>query len=123
VPDNGEKKAEEVKTVGGAAVTMTLDEWNKKGEKLFGPDKKKWRFKCPCCGNVQMVKDFEPFAEMGAEPNDVTCNCIGRWTHPDNTINSGKCPCNYTSGGLFCFNKTIILHEDKKIPVFEFSEE
>jgi hypothetical protein len=29
--------------------TMSLDEWNKLGEKLFGPERLKWRFVCPSC--------------------------------------------------------------------------
>lgn len=33
-------------------------DWLAEGEKLFGTDPRKWKFKCPNCGHVQSMEDF-----------------------------------------------------------------
>ena len=36
----------------------TREEWLAEGQKLFGDDYTKYRFKCPKCGNVASGQDF-----------------------------------------------------------------
>lgn len=94
---------------------MSKAEWLALGEKLFGPDFKQWRFVCPSCGHVQSVADFEPFAEQGATPSSAYFNCIGRYDgHGDVPLFTKPGPCNYTSGGLFCFSPVLVVDEEGK---------
>ena len=104
--------------------TISVKEWIEQGEKLFGKDKKKWKFKCPSCGNIQSCEDFE---KLGVEhlENYVYFSCIGRFIKDSKgTIYNKEKPCDYTNGGLFCIAKLFVKHEEgKPQPVFEFAKE
>jgi hypothetical protein len=93
--------------------TITLKEWKVKGEKLFGPDYKEWKFVCPACKGVQSYKDFDGVAD---DPeNYFFFSCIGRFKE-----NVG---CDWTLGGLLQIHKTEVIDEEGKAhPVFEFAE-
>lgn len=101
-----------------------ITEWIAEAERRFGNDRKNWRFRCPSCGHIQLIGDFEPYKEKGATPNTAYFSCIGRWNgHMKNGIGSGKSPCNYTLGGLFNFAKVYVTDEDGiRHPVFDFDE-
>ena len=58
---------------------MTEAAWRAEGERRFGPDLMKWRFKCPICGNVATPEDFRQFKDAGANPNSAVQECIGRY--------------------------------------------
>ena len=112
-------------------VTMSREEWLAEGEARFGKDMRNWRFMCPNCGNVQTVNDFlylrDELEIKAADPEKAYYSCIGRYDTriPDKdvgTIGDGKSPCNYTSGGLFCLAKLIVIMDGKEIPCFEFAE-
>lgn len=94
---------------------FTLLEWKAEGSKRFGSDSRKWRFKCPKCGNVQTLEEFQ--ADGIEEPeNKFYFSCIGRYV-------SGK-GCDWTLGGLFQIHKTEVESSDGKwIPVFEFADD
>lgn len=85
----------------------TADEWREEGKRRFGDDFSNWKFVCPNCGNVASGKEFK---DLGAAPNDMYCNCIGRY---DETKG-----CNWAAYGLFDICK---VHVDGQ-PVFEFAE-
>jgi len=103
---------------------ISCDEWIQEGAKLFGEDRKKWRFKCPSCGNIQSYEDFE---KLGIEhpENYAYFSCIGRFLkNSKGTIYNNLKPCNYTNGGLFCLAKLSVKDEKgKPHPVFEFAKE
>ena len=82
---------------------MTREEWNEKGESIFGTDKMVWKFVCPVCGHVQSVKDYK---DAGAPVGAVAFSCIGRYlkVSRDALRETGKGPCNYTGGGLLKLN-------------------
>ncbi|EHO40388.1 hypothetical protein Calab_1510 [Caldithrix abyssi DSM 13497] len=95
---------------------MTVEEYIRKGESLFGKDRKKWKFICPKCGTIQSYKDFE---DAGVPTNQIWYrlgfSCIGRFT--------AKMGCNWTLGGLFQIHKLeVIDKKGKKHPRFEFYE-
>lgn len=105
--------------------TITRDEWFAEGERRFGKDKKKWKFKCPNCGNIQSYEDFLKVDIAKEEiANVFYFSCIGRWMDDcKGEIGNKKSPCNYTNGGLFNFSKLRVIDEDgNKISVFEFAE-
>jgi hypothetical protein len=84
-------------------MSITREEWHASGEKLFGPDKMKWRFVCPVCGHVQSVQDWK---DAGAPESAVAFSCVGRWIPGSRKAfeETGKGPCNYAGGGLFRLN-------------------
>lgn len=102
---------------------VTREEWIAEGERLFGDDMMKWRFVCPSCGNVQSVEEFAKYKDKGATPDSAYFNCIGRYDgHGDADMCSGKSPCNYTSGGLFCISPVSVTHNGKTTHIFAFAE-
>lgn len=100
---------------------MTREEWLAEGERRFGKDMALWRFKCPVCGNVQSIKDFQTLIKN--PQNYVYFSCIGRFLPdcPGNFTNK-KSPCDYTLGGLFTLHKVAVIMDGKKNPVFEFAD-
>jgi len=111
--------------------TMTEAEWNAEGERLFGPDRFKWRFVCPQCGNVASVEDFRAFKEFGATTESATKECIGRyfpkterggWSseHCNPDI---KKPCDYAGYGLIGLSPVRIERGGEKLTkCFAFAE-
>lgn len=92
---------------------LKMEEWQENGEKLFGKDKKNWKFKCVNCGEVQSYLDFK---EAGVENPEgrVYFSCIGRYVKDRG--------CDWTLGGLFQSHKQEVIAADgSKIPTFEFA--
>ncbi|MDD5531278.1 MAG: hypothetical protein PHC52_00645 [Syntrophales bacterium] len=85
---------------------MTYDEWRDQGNKLFGPDRKKWPFECPSCGYVATAEDY---LALGAPLGAIGFSCIGRFWKDQSKVQgfpakkNGR-PCNYAGGGLFRIN-------------------
>jgi hypothetical protein len=82
---------------------MTYEEWMVEGERRYGPDKMKWRFKCPVCGCVATPEDWK---KAGAGEGSIAFSCIGRWIEGSRAAfeGKGKGPCTYAGGGLFGLN-------------------
>jgi len=115
---------EDIQEQHAEVTVMTKEEWMAKGTHLFGADPFKWRFVCPSCGHIQTPEDFRPYKDKGASPDTAWFNCIGRYDgHEYVVILSGKSPCNYTGGGLFCFNPIKVVDGDKSVMAFAFDEE
>ncbi len=114
---------------------IPLKDWLAEGERLFGTDFKKWRFKCPNCGHIQTIEDFLELKKNNIIKSDfdvgkvVYYSCIGRFDTriPKEDVGTifdkvKKSPCNYTLGGLFCFAKVFVIDDEgQKRPVFEFA--
>jgi hypothetical protein len=102
---------------------MTKDEWDAQGQRLFGPDKLKWRFKCPVCGNVQTPEDFMPYKELGATPESALKECIGRYSGAKSVNLSGKkSPCDYAGYGFFKLSPVRVQDGEHEYHVFAFAE-
>ncbi len=104
---------------------IKYEDWIKEGESLFGKDKKKWKFACPNCGNIQSYNDFKKLGRDGLEIESVVYfSCIGRWIDDcKGEIGNKKSPCNYTNGGLFNLAKLKVLKDgEKSSSVFEFAK-
>ncbi len=97
--------------------TMTIDEFHKKGEELFGEKARNWEFVCPNCQTVQSGKNFLDLGMKGEEIQKyIGFSCIGRF-------NDCKTGCDWTLGGLFQCHKMIVIDEKgKEHPRFEFNE-
>lgn len=103
----------------------SVKEWIAEGTRLFGEDLSEWKYRCPMCGHVASVKDFE---EAGAEdaPNDAPVECIGRYTGKGGPSESDGSGCNWAAYGLFKIpnDKGVKVRQgDKYIDVFAFAEE
>lgn len=107
---------------GDRFTVLTKEDWEKKGNELFGPNMMKWRFVCPACGNVAAVEDFRPFESQGAKPDSATHHCIGRYDgHLD--VDMGACkPCNYTGYGLLDLCPVRVIDNGTEIRCFAFDE-
>lgn len=113
---------------------IPLKDWLAMGERLFGPDKRLWKWKCSNCGHVQSIADFIELRNQKIVPSDFDAgtvayfSCIGRFDTriPEKdvgTISDKKSPCNYTLGGLFVYANTFVIDEaGQKHPVFDFAE-
>jgi hypothetical protein len=105
---------------------LTLEEWTKQGEQLFGKDKKQWKFICPSCGNIQTIQDFIDLKENGVsiDPQTAFFSCIGRFIENNKgTMFNDKSPCNYTNGGLINLSEVkVIDDEENEHYVFEFAK-
>lgn len=103
---------------------MSFKEWEAEGERKFGKDKKKWKFKCVNCGHIQSIQDFIDLKVEEPE-NYVYFTCIGRFMENcKGILGNKKSPCNYTLGGLFNLAKLEVIDEEgKKHSAFEFANE
>lgn len=98
---------------------QTESEWLAEGERLFGPNKLDWKFRCPRCGHVQTAEDFKPYSVNGAIPNCATDRCIGRF---DRSITD----CDWAAFGLLTLPGTrLVIPENQEEPVraFDFATE
>lgn len=110
---------------------IPLSDWLSEGERLFGNDKRLWKWKCSNCGHVQSIADFLELKKLGIIKADVDVgalvyfSCIGRFDtriKKVGTVWDKKSPCDYTNGGLFCFANTFVICESgDRVPVFEFA--
>ena len=106
--------------------TIKYDDWIQEVKKQFGKDKKKWKFKCANCGNIQSYHDFKEKSSIneGDIQDVVYFSCIGRWLpNCEGNITNKKSPCNYTNGGLFNFAKIRLVKGKRKISIFEFASQ
>lgn len=100
--------------------TYTYKEWREQGERIFGNDTTKWKFKCCNCGHEQSIDDFKD-AGIEEPEHKVFFSCIGRWTNGPGTLGDKKSPCNYTLGGLFRLNVVKVIDEEgREHNVFDF---
>ena len=105
---------------------MPHAEWLAEGRRRFGDDPKSWQFRCPVCGNIQTMQDFE---QVGAEPHSAYQECIGRHL-PSRASNLAgtpakdgkKSPCDFAAYGLFQFGWKVINEAGKAVPVFPFAD-
>lgn len=103
---------------------MTFQAWQEAATDKFGPEHRNWKFKCPSCGNIQSMRQFE---ELGADFNQAYFSCIGRHDgkHGHVPMGTKPGPCNYTGGGLFNLNPVAVIHPEtgKTIHVFAFAQQ
>lgn len=96
---------------------ITEPHWLAKGTKLFGPDIKTWRFKCPRCKHVQTINDFLAIGITKEIVNtQIAFSCIGRQAN-------SKSGCDWTLGGLLQIHTLELIRTNGSIrPIFEFEE-
>ncbi|AZO45917.1 hypothetical protein EJ076_34960 [Mesorhizobium sp. M7D.F.Ca.US.005.01.1.1] len=97
-------------------------DWLAAGRERYGDETHLWRFKCPSCGHVASVKDWQ---DAGAPEGAVAFSCVGRYRKGDiGHVWGDKQPCDYAGGGLFKLNP---IHVDDGQPephtVFDFADD
>jgi len=95
--------------------TVTVDQWNAEGVRLFGDKARHWKFLCVACGTVHTGQDF---LDAGVPSDKVLgylgFSCIGRF--------SDKKGCDWTLGGFFQVHELEVIDEQGKAhPRFEFA--
>lgn len=91
--------------------TLTVSEWRAEAARRYGADAKSWRFRCPACGHVASVADWDA---AGAPEGAVAFSCVGRYIEagaPREAFlaKGGPGPCTYAGGGLFKLNPVTVL--------------
>lgn len=100
----------------------TLKEWKEELRKRFGDKFEDYKFICPACGKVSSGKEFKL---AGAEPDDIYCNCIGRFTGKGAANKNSKDGCDWAAYGLFGTlgkGDVVVTEEDKEVQVFKIAE-
>ena len=94
---------------------IRFETWEKEGHRLFGDNRKLWRFVCPLCKGVQTPQDFYDHTDLDEEKvrNVFFFSCIGRWA-------KDKRGCDYTCGGLLDLSKVRIFQRGRWISAFAF---
>jgi len=105
------------------AEPITLATWLAQGEALFGTEPLDWKFVCPCCGNVQTMREFKVLKVEDVQ--QAYSSCIGRFDGVHGSVNMGTKPgpCNYAGFGLFGLNPVAVIHPEtgKQVDVFAFA--
>lgn len=103
---------------------ISYEDWVKEGERRFGKDRMKWKFKCPVCDHVASAQEWR---DAGASDGQIAFSCIGRYLRGATArtiFESDKPgPCDYAGGGLFRMNPVIIEAGDGEYEYFEFADE
>ena len=112
--------ADETKKTDGRR-SVTYAAWLAEGAALFGDDRSVWRFKCPACGYLQTVADYDA---AGLPRSAAAFSCIGRGRVERRKAfgGVGPGPCDYAGGGLFAINPVEVVFSDGgKLSAFEFA--
>lgn len=94
----------------GTPVILYAD-WLAKGARLYGPNMLDWRFKCPCCGHIQSLRDFK---DAGVEEEKAITCCASRFGL------GGRSDCKWTTSGLFRIGGCYVIRPDF-VPVLAFA--
>ena len=103
----------------GKKVYESIEDWKAEGERRFGKNILKWRFKCPMCGHVAAVEDFKA-AGVKDPANSAYEECLGS---PKKGDPSG---CNWVAYGLFGIPKGgvyVFTGPEQGAHIFDFAEE
>lgn len=106
-------------------IRVSAKDWLAIGQKLFGVDRMKWRFRCISCGHVQTAEDL---AALGVVNEDAAYfNCAGRYKPSalsglSKEAKEAKTGCDWTLGGLFRIHRVEVQHPEsgRFLAVFEF---
>lgn len=108
----------------------SFDDLIKKGEELFGVDKRSWILVCPACGAKTPISAWFEYTDSPETANRyIGFSCVGRLikqrqletedkSNPVHSIKVGSIGdkgndyCNYSSGGLFNLNPVHIKDVD-----------
>lgn len=98
-------------------INQTREEFLKKGEELFGKDKKEWFFVCPICETKQSFNDFLKHTDLEKDTINIYIgfSCIGRYAK--------KIGCDWTLGGFFQSHEKLVIHDAKSTRYFLFDGE
>lgn len=112
-----------------AETVFTEAQWHARAEELFGPNLRRWVFKCPACANEMSIAraeaEFPGLRGRGWRPE---AECIGRYidTPAALMILDGKKSdrrCDWAAYGLLCGPWTVVIEREGKtrpVHVFEF---
>lgn len=103
-------------------IYKSVDEWRREGERRFGNDIMKVKFKCPMCGHVASVQDFK---DAGAKSADCAyTECLGRYKGKGSPKKNDHSGCNWCAYGLFGIPKggVYVINNNEKIHIFDYAD-
>lgn len=109
--------------------TISFEDWQQEGERLFGQNRFDWKFKCPVCGHVATPRDFEKYRDLGSTPNSAISECIGRYMPEDQrgkNLSGDRQPCDYAAYGLLNLCTLTVLGSsgevsEEPLQIFDFA--
>jgi hypothetical protein len=90
---------------------LTQQEWEAEGRKLFGSDKRKWKFICPNCGHVQSSESIRKAIENGTL--DSKRNFLKGDIPPVAYCECTASDCTYVGYGLIPAPITVIINPEE----------
>lgn len=107
-------------TDGAQPQIMAVADWLALGERLFGADNDRWRFKCPACKLVMSMHKAralpdEERAKLRSGGWQIESECVGRYLADVN--------CNWCAYGLFRGPYFVALSDGHRTPVFGFDDD
>ena len=105
--------------------TRCMRAWKAEGERRFGADIRKWKFKCPMCGHVAAVEDFIKL-KVKDPANSAYEECIGRYTGKGSPKEGDSSGCNWAAYGLLGIPKGgvfVFTGPEQGAHIFDFAEE
>lgn len=101
---------------------ISVEDWNKKGNELFGKTRVRWRFQCPSCKNVQTIEDFVKLQKIGVSLRSAIIFCRNNFKQiPKNVLSLAECDFN-TIDNSHPELILIVKEDGKKIPILPFFE-
>jgi len=95
-------------------IRQTRREWLAEGRRRFGNNISDWKFKCPQCGRINLVREFERYNIGG---RTALNHCIDYFFHHEG--------CNWKANGVFSPNGQLQImtrENGREIEVFEFAD-
>ena len=118
-------------------MSITRDAWVESAKALFGDDPKLWRFVCPVCSTEQGYAEFAEHTDLenGTIDRVLAFSCVGRWARggcehvglgldldkEKRAPGSRAIGCDYSGGGLFRLNPTIVEVGETAHSMFAFA--
>ena len=106
---------------------ITVDEWHRIGRSLYGPNQANWKFRCPICGKVAEIRDFQRSNDDVRGIYDA-CHKCKSWFDPYIWHNDTSCRYQYIDNEVnkteLAYGGIVIVEGNGKIHhAFEFADE
>lgn len=119
-PDGQQFDDFDLPLVTGRPEKMSLETWHELGEHLYGPDRDKWVFACPLCGNRQSVNQImenQPYNIVtadGPKQHELNIGDVRAWINKEceSTVNHAI-NCRWTRGSVQDYYGYLVLNTEE----------
>lgn len=102
---------------------LTSKDWVKMGQKLFGPNRYLWQFRCPKCGGTQSARDFVNMEVYGVGPQAAFLFCRNSFPQAPKNLPLNQIGCSFKSLDASDDQVVIVTNDrGKRLRLFPFAE-